>query len=271
MAFDFKKEVSAWITKQVKPIAKEYGMIPGYGKSFVRECNGVIQCICFDFTRIDLRFSATIQPVYDHYCGTALYNGVPTEIYKTEKGEFVTQRHPLAYGCWDDHLRMCAGDENISEQNRKNAKDNFDILVDFIIADLMPCFERIDTLDKWHEQVMLNLSVHNPLTIKANYAGKYLFGVYDCLQQRYDDGLQKLLQARNHTALYIDETVKKVNGYDVNCLKHNDSEGRAYKFAQIFIEALEFNDKIRPEKFQIAYEKVCHEMRVWHKLIKSDM
>ena len=28
--------------------------------------------------------------------------------------------------------------------------------------------------------------------------------------------------------------------------------------------------KIRQEKFQIAYERVCHEMGVWHKLIKSD-
>lgn len=60
MAFDFKKEVSAWITKQVKPIVKEHGMIPGYGKSFVQECYGVIQCISFDFTRVNLPFSASM-------------------------------------------------------------------------------------------------------------------------------------------------------------------------------------------------------------------
>jgi hypothetical protein len=266
MAFDFKKDVGTWITRQIKPIIKEHGMIPGYGKSFVRECNGVVQCIRFDFTRIELRFSAEIQPVYDHYCGTALYNGVPAEIYQTEQGKFVTQHHPLAYGCWDDHLRICAGDENVAEQNRRNAKEIFDILVDFIEADLMPCFERINTLDKWHEQVMLNLSFHNPLALKANYAGEYLFGVYDCLQQRYDDGLQKLLQVCDYTSISIDEMRKRDNGYDVNHLKRNDGEGRAYKFARMFTEVLAFDDKIRAEKLQIAYEHVCHEMRVWHKL-----
>ena len=47
---------------------------------------------------------------------------------------------------------------------------------------------------------------------------------------------------RNHALLHIDEMMKRVNGYDVNNLKCNDREGRAYRFAQIFIEALEFHD-----------------------------
>lgn len=270
MGFDFKREVSTWITKQVKPVVKEYGLLPGYGKSFVRERSEVIQCIHFHFTRIDLGFSAEIHPTYDHYCGTALYNAIPVEVRQTPQGRFLAQHRPSAYECWDDHLSMCGGDEDAAERSRRKAKEIFDILVEHIAKDLMPCFNRIDSLESWHEQIIWNLSSQNPPASEIDPAGAYLLGVYDCLHQQYDSGLEKLLRARSHAAAHVDELRKKVKGYDLNCLKHNDSSGRAYKFAQMLIEALECDNSTRTEQFLAAYGQICREMRAWHGLAAAD-
>lgn len=266
MGFDFKREASLWITKQVKPAVKEYGLVPGYGKSFVRECGGVIQCIHFHFTRIDLRFSAEIHPTYDHYCGTALYNGIPAEVQQTQRGRFLAQHRPSAYECWDDHLSMCAGDEETAERSRRKAKGTFDILAEYIAKDLLPCFHQINSLDRWHEQIMQALPSQNRPVLENDPAGAYLLGVYDCLHQQYDSGLEKLLKTCAQTAAHVDEMRKRVKDYDLNRLKHNDSGGRAHKFTQMFVEALECHSGARTERFLTAYEHVCQEMRVWHGL-----
>lgn len=271
MAFEFKKEVSSWVTRQIKPIAKENGMIPGYGNCFVRESDEVVQVIRFNFTRINLLFTAEIHPIYDFYCGSELYNGIPTSIYQTQRGKYVEQHRPAAYENWDNHLQMCAGNEAVSKRSREKAKENFDMLVEFISKDILPCFIEIDCLDKWYEQMMLNLSVINPLSSNNNLAGNYLVGVYDCLHQRYKDGFEKLQQARDFALACFDNPDKKAQKYNANNIKHNDSAGRAYKFSQMFVKALECSDESRPERFLAVYEKICHEMRIWHKLIKANI
>lgn len=268
MNFEFQKEVERWIIQDIKPLAKDFGLRPGRKLCFVQECNGVVQWIHFVFSRINLNYSAGISPLYDHFCGTSAYDGFPTSVYQTQKAMSIAQCLPTAYEDWNTHLKMCAGDEFAIENSRQKARENFEKLVDFLRTDLFPVYLQINSLSEWHTQMRSNILLYDAKSLNNNTAGDYILGVYDCLVGRYADGLEKLINVQKSSLPYFEKMVRTVKGYDINHLKHNDSEGRKYKFSQMFVTALKSHPNSIEERFLETYGQVCQEMRIWHKLSK---
>lgn len=270
--FDFKEEMRQEIRRKLRPLMREYELRPGRGISFVRECDGLIQRIDLLFTRTDLYYCAAILPLYDAFCASGDYSGVPLQVYETEQAQLVKRNHPSAFASWEEHKLLCAGDLDTAERCRARAMNRFEQLTEFFQTELLPCFHEIDTYEKYLQQVQRNLTRIQPARFtrpeSAKRAGDYIFGVRDCLRGNYDTGLERLRWANAYAVDCARHIKTKRPDYDMNQLKHNDSGGRFYKFCFLFVEALESGEG-REQRFSECYERVCQEMRLWHRLIKT--
>lgn len=269
--FDFKKELQAQINNQLRPILKESGFKMGRKNMFLRETGGLIQYIELYFKRIELLFSAGVTPMYDPFNGSGSYDGIPLKTYETEVAKRAQKYHPSEYINSDDCLLLYRGDPATVQICRENAMERFGWMKDFFIEELMPVFYDIDTLDKYAGQMESNLLGRRPSGLRGEeMVGAYIRGVYSCLNNRFDEGLKMLQVAYNHSAQEIKELKSRLKNYDENNIMDNDRSGRFYRFVKIFIKALETDSPNKERCFQIAYNTVCEEMRVWHRLVKPN-
>ncbi len=104
-----------------------------------------------------------------------------------------------------------------------------------------------------------------PFPLKLDGFGKYILGVYDCLQQRYDEGREKVKQAlTEYRQRASEKELKWLSELTLEEIRSSDILSLHYKFTEMFVQALDKPSSEREECFKKTYEIVCNKMRKFY-------
>lgn len=180
---NFKKVMQQQISQKAKPIAKQYGLKPGKRNAFVMERNNLVFHWTFGFNHSSAVVNLfEIVPIYAPIKGD-FGDGLPFQEHYDH-----TMKSPYV-AC--STLKYFA-----SESEKEEVIKKFDVALANTASKLHYCNE-FDSFDKYIAQVHQNIveMPQKPFPIKLDGFGKYILGVYDCLQQRYDESREKVKQA----------------------------------------------------------------------------
>ena len=117
------------------------------------------------------------------------------------------------------------------------------------------------------KKVMQRQISQKPFPVKLDGYGKYILGVYDCMQQRYDEGMEKIKQVlTEYRELASEKELQWPSEHTLDEIGSNTSYGHSlhYKFTEMFVQALDKPSSEREECFKKAYEIVCNKMRKFY-------
>lgn len=252
---NFKKVMQQQISQKVKPIAKQYGLRPAKRNSFVLERDNLVfhWIFCFDhsYAVVD-RFE--ILPIYAPVKG-GFGDGFPLD-------ELIEMRREQPYVACST-LKYFA-----SETEKEEVIKKFDVALAYSASKLHYCND-VDSFEKYIARVNQNIveMPQTPFPIKLDGYGKYILGVHDCMQQRYDEGMEKVKQALNeYRELASEKELQWLSELTLDEIKSNNSYVVAlhYKFMEMFVQALDKPFSEREECFKKTYEIVCNKMRKFY-------
>ena len=260
---------------KIAPVAKAYGMKKAGPKTFVREENGLVSRIQFIGYFRGGGYEAMsyyLCPIYAIQYGIL---GLPGHICQ---GENFQKMHNgwgvIQYGTVAVDAAM------VESINRK-----FDDILIFLAEGVLPEWKTIDSLEKYfakERQSYLKATEIGPINPRngrpmwdLDTGGKkdswraddYLFGVWDLLSGKEEEGYALLEECVKYNSDYMEGRLKERPG------AYNDSRDPMavmYHNAQLFVRTKQIADaEERKDAIRETYEEVCRFMRYYHGLAKK--
>lgn len=252
---NFKKVMQKQISQKAKPIAKQYGLKPGKRNAFVMERDNLVFHWVFGFDRTSVVDRFEIVPIYAPIKG-GFGDGLPLHEL------FEWARISLPYVACST-LNYFA-----SESEKQEVIKKFDTRLTYNANKLHYC-EEMDSFEKYIAQVHRNIAEmpQNPFPLKLDDCGKYILGIYDCMQRRYDEGREKVKQALDeYRERASEKELQWLSELTLDDIGSNNSHVVAlyYKFMELFVQALDKPLSEREECFKKTYEIVCNKMRKFY-------
>ena len=260
---------------KIAPVAKAYGMKKAGPKTFVREKNGLVSRIQFIGYFRGGGYEAMsyyLCPIYAIQHGIL---GLPGHICQ---GENFQKMHNgwgvIQYGTTAVDAAM------VESINRK-----FDDILIFLAEGVLPEWQKIDSLETYFAKERQNylkateIGPADPRNGRPMWdldtrgkkdpwrANDYLFGVWDLLSGKEEEGY-----------VCLEECVKSNSDYMESCLKEHpgayndprDSMAAMYYNAQLFLRTKQIADaEERHNAIKETYEEVCRFMLYYHGLAKK--
>lgn len=269
---------------KITPLAKAYGMKKAGPQTFVKERNDLVWCIQFTGYFRGGGYEAIryyLCPVYAIYTGIL---GLPGHICRGENFQRVDKGWGvIQYGGDAVDAAM------VEKINRK-----FDDILTFFADGVLPEWQKIDSMetyfarerldwlkatekgpwDPWTARPMWDTSSSGGVLITDTTgeqkhpwrADAYLFGVWDLLSGREEEGYRLLEECVAYGADYMTDCLKKYPG------AYNDARypmAVLYYNAELFAGTKQITDAgERRKTIRETYEEVCRFMRYYHKLAK---
>lgn len=240
-------EFKPWIQTQIKnnilPILRVNGYKRGRTDCYIRERNDTAQFIRFVLKSESVTVWLEESPIYFPLDGGS-YIG---EVLRQEESWIYTSgvRAKLIH----DHGLKCIVTDEVVQK--------WDAAEKIITESMIPLFEQFSSLEK--------LMTRANFVIPDNDVWRgikwYAEGVYECLSNRYDDGMEKLRKAQKCKSAYI-EFLKRIGcGFGGK----GDQLSVIYTYIDWFCDAVSdaFYDQ---NAFMDVYRKVCTDSRKWYKV-----
>jgi len=283
MNFSFEKESGQWIALYMQPIARKYQLLCRPRHTFVRERGGLVQGVYFLPGRSSVHIHVAVIPLYDPFCGSALYDGVPVKIFHPEYVAFSHWKRDLHTEWASDmayqqdpgwrkilYLIQSGGVQPFRDSvwisqndptslNRTRARERLEHWISFLDTAILPCFEQVNTLEKWREQVEEKRKLPEYQCLSTDLAENYLFGIYDGLQKKYRSSQEKLSKARQ----LLREMAQTLQPWNSPCQDNVSQQ------MQIVNQLLDVLCKKQPgweTDFLAVYQQICQKMRILHRL-----
>ena len=251
---------------KIAPVAKAYGMKKAGPNTFVREKNGMVSCIKFIGYFRGGGYEAMqyyLCPIYAIDTGII---GLPGHICQ---GENFQKMHK-------DWGVIEYGSEAVDAVMVEKINQKFDDILTFLADGVLPEWQKIDSLETYfakERQDYIKATEKGPIDPRARNrtmwdlsatdkkhpwrADEYLFGVWDLLSGKEEEGYNRL-----------EECVEYGAGYMRDCLKERpeayndprDSMAVLYYNAGLFLDT--------KKAIEETYEEVCRFMLYYHKLAK---
>lgn len=264
------------IQAKIAPLAKAYGMKKFDYKTFVREKNGLVCCIKFmGYFRgggyESLRYY--LCPIYALDSGAL---GLPGHIEMGENAQKMRKGWSVI-----QHNAQAIDADMVEKINQK-----FDDILTFLAEDVLPEWQKIDSLETYfakERQNYLQATAKGPVNPQTgrpmwdiNFeddsdpwrANDYLFGVWDLLSGREDDGYARLSACLAHHADFMAEHLRQHPEAYNNRL---DPQAVLYHNAALFAQTQHITDTpSRRQAITQTYEDVTRFMRYYHSLVKRE-
>ncbi|MBD5551675.1 MAG: hypothetical protein HDQ96_10980 [Lachnospiraceae bacterium] len=262
------------VQAKIVPLAKAYGMKKAGPKTFVKEKNGLVCRLKFIGYFRGGGYEAMqyyICPIYAIDTGIL---GLPGHICQGENYQKMQRDWGvIQYG-------MTAVDAaEVEKINRK-----FDEILTFFAEDIFPEWQKIDSLEVYfakERQDYLEVTKTGPTDPRTGRpmwdlddrerkhpwrADDYLFGVWDLLSGREEEGYKRLAECVEYGADFMESCLKeRPEAYNDS----RDSMAVLYYNAGLFASTKQIADREkRRRKVLEVYEEVCRFMRYYHGLAK---
>lgn len=270
---ELKLRLKENIQVKILPLAKAYGMKKVGTNTFLKENNGLVSCLKF----IGYFRGGGYQSIHYYLCPIYAIDtgilGIPGFITNGERYQ------KMMYG-WGEiqYVLNKVDSHRIDKINQK-----FDDILEFLADGIFPEWQKIDNIETYFSKERLdylnatkigpiNVPTENPMwdfstQVKHPWrADEYLFGVWDLLSGREEEGYRR-----------IEECVVHGEEYMNTCLKDTP---KAYADKRFPMAVLYYNAALFAQTNQIAdaeerhqailntYEEVCCFMRYYHGLSK---
>lgn len=251
---NFKKVMQQQISQKAKSIAKQYGLMPGKRNAFVLERDNLIfhWIFCFDHSYVVVdRFE--ILPIYAPVKG-GFGDGLPLQ----EVFEWASISLP--------YVACSTRDCFASESEKEEVIKKFDVRLSYTASKLHYCDE-LNSFEKYIAQVHQNIAEmpQKPFPLELDDCGYYILGVYDCMQQKYDEGREKVNHALTmYRECASEKELQWLSEHTLDEIRNSDILSLHYKFAEMFVQALDRPSSDREECFKKTYEIVCNKMRKFY-------
>lgn len=269
---------------KIAPLAKAYKMKRKSQNMFVREQNGIVTRIRFIgyFRGGGYENMITdIIPLYMPYSETMTnYCTIPFDRIYTERHDEVFEHENWSCIQFVRHNEAPTNEDTVKESKQ------FDRIVSYLALDILPEYEQITSLEVFFAPERLELidvmrvgplvkcgglfkpSWNSPKRKELSQMDDYLFGVWNLINGRLEEGYHQLKSCLEHEESYLN-FYKEYNGKytpDPTDIR-NYSECTMYHFAQDFYDTKNILD-LNQRKAAIAeiYERVCSIMRKFYRL-----
>ena len=272
---ELKVRLKENLQAKIAPVAKAYGMKKAGPKTFVREKNGLISRIQF----IGYFRGGGYEAMSYHLCPIYAIEygilGLPGHICQ---GESFQKMHK-GWGV------IQHGTEAVDAAMVENINEKFDDILIFLADGVLPEWQKIDSLETYfakERQDYLKATEKGPgdprtgkPMWKLDTEGKkhpwraddYLFGVWDLLSEKEEEGYMRLEECVKFNFDYVESRLKERPG------AYNDPRepiSVMYHNAQLFIRTKQIGDtEERRNAIRETYEEVCRFMRYYHGLTKK--
>lgn len=259
---------------KIAPVAKAYGMKKAGPKTFVRERNGLVSVLKFIGYFRGGGYEAMhyyLCPIYAIDTGIL---GLPGHICR---GENYLKMD------WDWNVIQHAG-EAVDSARIEKINRKFDDILTFLADDIFPEWQKIDSLETYfakERQDYLKATRTGPTDPRTNrsmwdlsdewkthpwWADEYLFGVWDLLSGKEEEGYTHLEKCVTHGSDYMESCLKdRPKAYN----DPRDPLAVLYHNAGLFAGTKQISDaRKRQAAIQETYEEVCRFMRYYHGLAK---
>lgn len=270
LKFRLKENMQA----KIAPLAKAYGMKKAGPQTFVKEKNGLVSCIKFIGYFRGGGYEAMkyyLCPIYAIDTGIL---GLPGHICQGENFQKMQK----------DWIVIQNGMEAVDAARVERINQEFDDILTFLADGVLPEWQKIDSLETYfskEHQAFLKATEEGPMDPRMNRpmwnlssggqkdpwrADEYLFGVWDLLSGREEEGYKRLEECVEHGADYMKKCLKERQGaYN----DPQDSMAVLYYNAGLFVRTKQIADAGERQKaIRETYEEVCRFMRYYHKLTK---
>lgn len=260
------------IQAKIAPLAKAYGMKKAGPQTFIKETNGLVSCVRFiGYFRgggyENMWYS--IGPIYDIHAGIL---GIPGFITNGE----LFQRMERDWG-----VIQYITEGAVDAGRVKKINEKFDDILTFLADGVFPEWQKIDSLETYFAKERIDylkateVGPVDPHTGRAMWdvrpngerdpwrAGPYLFGVWDLLSGREEEGYRQLAECVEKGADYM--MLAEPGAYN-----KRDAMAVLYYNAELFLKTMQITDVAeRRQAIQNTYEDVCRFMRYYHGLSKK--
>ena len=262
------------IQVKIVPVAKAYGMKKAGPKTFVREKNGLVSCIKF----IGYFRGGGYEAMQYYLC----------PIYAIDTGILDLPGHI----CHGENFQKMSRDwgviqhasEAVDAAMVEKINQKFDDILTFLADGVLPEWQKIDSLETYFAKERQDylkateMGPTDPRTGRAMWnlstrgqkhpwrADEYLFGVWDLLSGKEEEGYSRLEECAGFGSDYMKDSLKeRPKAYN----DARDSMAVMYYNAKLFVDTKQIADAGERQKaIRETYEEVCRFMRYYHGLAK---
>ena len=272
---ELKLRLKENLQAKIAPAAKAYGMKKAGPKTFVREKNGLVSRIQFiGYFRGGgyEAMSCYLCPIYAIEYGIL---GLPGHI---SQGDYF-QKMDNGWGV------IQYGMEAVDAAMVESINRKFDDILTYLADGVLPEWQKIDSLETYFAKERRDYlkatekGPWDPKTARPMWnlytegkpdpwrADDYLFGVWDLLSGKEEEGYARLASCVRFNSGYVEERLKeRPEAYNDT----RDPMAVMYRNAQLFIRTRETTDAEKRRKaIRETYEDVCRFMRYYHGLDKK--
>ena len=272
---ELKLRLKENLQAKIAPVAKAYGMKKAGPKTFVREKNGLVSRIQF----IGYFRGGGYEAIHYYLCPIyAIEHGIlglPGHICLGEN----SQKMHNGWGV------IQYGTEAVDAAMVDSINGKFDDILVFLAEGVLPEWNRIDSLETYfakERRSYLKATEVGPINPRNGRpmwdldtgekkdpwrADDYLFGVWDLLSGKEEEGYAHLEECVECNTDYVESWLKERPG------AYNDARDPMavmYHNAQLFIRTKQIVDAgERRNAIRETYEEVCRFMRYYHGLAKK--